>query len=650
MKIKKQLSVYVLCLFACTFFFTGCKKDVYNPNKNTPIEDAFDYATTKVIPIAVDYGIKGNKAVFEVYDKNPLETENGVSKKKEGVNSLLTTYTDGNSKRTGKINLPIATSKVYLYSESYGLPTCVEIDVTESGIKFNSEDYIASLKKNQSAKQASKQLAREIDPYNPYNVKTINSWDSDGLPDNLLKITTDESYSAQGILNRIQSTLLPGKNNSQYAKPTEEVNINVLKDTRVTLVFAGEAAQYENTLGYYYYETGKAPKDGKEFMELPKYIAFPKCSLWPPLEYGMRMNLKYYDKDGNATETFPKGTTIGWFIISDGFNYSGGVDFSGKSYWFSNNEFNMMEEKRCVSLYDTETKNIILGFEDGDNRSGVDYDYKDVLFFLTNEDGDIDISDKPTTKPEEFPPVTTVRTGTLAFEDLWPNKGDYDMNDVVITYERSFTVDENNNVTELKDIYTPVHRGGQIKSGFGYQIGILTASVSDVKIENGGSKAENIFNNMESGQTNATFILFDDMEQAVKSGPITVTIKAKGLTSETMQDPHFYNPFIRVSPNKNGKNPIQEVHLTNYPPTDLADLTYFGRYQDHSSLDEDGNLIGPNYYVSDNDYPFAIDLPITDYVVPTEAVHIDEFYPKFKNWASSKGEKNPDWYLHPAKK
>ena len=194
MKIKKQLSVYVLCLFACTFFFTGCKKDVYDPNKNTPIEDAFDYATTKVIPIAVDYGIKGN--VFEVYDKNPLETENGVSKKKEGVNSLLTTYTDGNSKRTGKINLPIATSKVYLYSESYGLPTCVEIDVTESGIKFNSEDYIASLKKNQSAKQASKQLAREIDPYNPYNVKTINSWDSDGLPDNLLKITTDESYSA----------------------------------------------------------------------------------------------------------------------------------------------------------------------------------------------------------------------------------------------------------------------------------------------------------------------------------------------------------------------------------------------------------------------------------------------------------------------
>lgn len=652
MEIKKQLSVYVLCLFACTFFFTGCKKDVYDPNKNTPIEDAFDYATTKVTPITVDYGIKGNKAVFEVYDENPLVSENGFSKKKEGVTSLLKVYTDENSKYTGKINLPIAASKIYLYTESYGLPTCVETEVTESGIKFNSEDYIASLKtnKSQTAKQVSNQLARSVSWDNAYNVKKINSWDSDGLPDNLLSITADESKKAEGILNRIQSTLLPGKDNSQYAKPTDEININVLKDTRVTLVFAGEVAQYKNTLGYYYYETGKAPKDENEFRELPKYIAFPNCSLWPPLEYGMRMDLLYYDKNGKSTETFPKGTTIGWFIISDGFNYQGNVDLFGKSYWFSNNEFNRMGEKRCVSLYDTETKNIILGFEDGDDRSGVDHDYKDVLFFLTNEDGNLDISDKPTTKPEDNPPVITVRKGTLAFEDLWPNQGDYDMNDVVITYERSFTVDENNNVTELKDIYTPVHKGGQIKSGFGYQIKVPNTSVSDLKIENGGSKAENIINNMESGQTYATFILFDDMAVVAMNEPITVTMKVKGLTAESMQDPQFYNPFIRVNPNKDGKNPIQEVHLTNYPPTDLADRTYFGRYKDHSSLDEDGNPIGPNYYVSDDDYPFAIDLPIMDYTVPTEAMKIDTFYPKFGKWAKSKGQEDTDWYLHPAEK
>lgn len=650
MEIKKKLSVYVLYLFACTFFFTGCKKDVYDPNKNTPIKDAFDYATTKVTPIAVDYGIKGNKAVFEVYDENPLVSENGFSKKKEGVTSLLKVYTDENSNYTGKINLPTATSKVYLYSESYGLPTCVETDVTESGIKFNLEDYIVSLKtnKNRTAKQTSKQLARLTSQDNRYNVQQINSWEvNDGSPSNV-KVDKGQFENAKDIFNRIQNTLLPGTDNRQYAKPTEEVNINVLENTSVTLVFAGELAQYKNTLGYYYYETGKAPKNENEFRELPKYIAFPNCTI-SPLIYGMRMNLLYHDKEGNATETFPKGTTIGWFIISDGF-YGGDVDLVGKSYWFSNNEFNPNEDKRCVSLYDKETKNIILGFEDGDNRSAgnVDYDYKDVLFFLTNEDGNIDISDKPTTNPEDYPPVTTIRKGTLAFEDLWPNQGDYDMNDVVITYERSFSVDKDNNVTELKDIYTPVHKGGQIKSGFGYQIEIQNTNVSEVKIENGGSKAQNIINNMESGQEKVTLILFDDMEQVVINEPITVTIKAKGLKPETIQgNLHFYNPFIRVSPNKEGKNPIQEIHLTNYPPTALADLTYFGRYKDHSSLDEDGNLIGPYYYVSEDEYPFAIDLPIMDYKVPTEAMRINLFYPKFGNWVKTKGQEDADWYNHP---
>lgn len=252
---------------------------------------------------------------------------------------------------------------------------------------------------------------------------------------------------------------------------------------------------------------------------------------------------------------------------------------------------------------------------------------------------------KPTIDDPEIenPPIISDPVeGTLAFEDLWPNRGDYDMNDVVITYQRSYTVDDKGNIIGLKDIYTPVHKGGQIKSGFGYQIGIPATSVSKVNIENGSS------NNMEAGQKNATFILFDDMEQAVKNGAITVTLDIKGLTLEDMQkDLHFYNPFIRVSPNKDGKNPIQEVHLTNYPPTDLADPTYFGRYNDRSSVNEDGEPIGPYYYVSDDDYPFAIDLPIMDYTVPTEAMKIDKFYPKFGNWVTTKGQEDADWYKHP---
>lgn len=39
--------------------------------------------------------------------------------------------------------------------------------------------------------------------------------------------------------------------------------------------------------------------------------------------------------------------------------------------------------------------------------------------------------------------------GTLAFEDLWPNKGDYDFNDVVVDYRIITVTNASNNVVEL---------------------------------------------------------------------------------------------------------------------------------------------------------------------------------------------------------
>ena len=95
---------------------------------------------------------------------------------------------------------------------------------------------------------------------------------------------------------------------------------------------------------------------------------------------------------------------------------------------------------------------------------------------------------------------------------------------------------------------------------------------------------------------------------------------------------------------------VREIHLTNYPPTPFANLSFFGRNNDKSSLDKGGNPIGPNYYVAEDNYPFAIDLPITDYQIPDESVKIDKFYPEFSKWAKSKGVENPNWYRFPTHK
>ncbi|MFR1243233.1 MAG: LruC domain-containing protein, partial [Butyricimonas faecihominis] len=179
------------------------------------------------------------------------------------------------------------------------------------------------------------------------------------------------------------------------------------------------------------------------------------------------------------------------------------------------------------------------------------------------------------------------------------------------------------------------------------------SDIDNTKIENSSSTALNE-NGMEINQDKPTFMLFDDIQQAVKNGAITVTLELAGKNSiNDVSRKKLYNPFICVSTdgfNATSKEARREIHLTNYPPTPFANLYFFGRNNDKSSLDQEGNPIGPNYYVAEDNYPFAIDLPITDYQIPDESVKIDKFYPGFYKWAKSKGEENKDWYEYPASK
>ena len=80
-----------------------------------------------------------------------------------------------------------------------------------------------------------------------------------------------------------------------------------------------------------------------------------------------------------------------------------------------------------------------------------------------------------------------------------------------------------------------------------------------------------------------------------------------------------------------------------------ADPYPFGRNDDKSSLDKAGNPIGPYYYATSELYPFAIDLPVTDYRIPDEMVKIDVFYPYFADWVKSRGEKHKEWYKNSVK-
>ncbi len=683
MKKLKNLCLLLSGIALCAAVSTGCVK---NPgvasDAGTDGQDGsrFDYATTINTPLNVDYSIKGNKALFEVYTENPVTVEGEKIYKKKECKALLKAYTDKECKYSGVINLPIATDKIWLYSESYGLPACMEAEVTSNGISFDMNTFRTQLRESKDSKTvaARSESTRAYSTENPYNIQVLGTWDNSGLPyyivgerhgDFMMPYTVDVP---DGLLNRINNVLMPGAHNVQYAKPTKEVNTDVTKDTGLSLVFLADMGQWRNAVGYYYYDTQNPPKTEAEFDALPKYIAFPNCSvcdyygsgdvIWgtdgfynAPMYAGIYLKMKYF-KNGKASEIFPKGTTVGWFMLPDGFevtNGKGELNISGSKnpIRYSNNEFNKGGDRYLVSLYDKVSGQTVLGFEDSESNSG---DFKDVLCYVDADVEDaISNSEGPATDPddEKYPDITgDPIVGTLAFEDLWPSQGDYDMNDVVVAYSTTFTTDKENRIVAIEDVFTPLYAGGKVKSAFGYQLDLPATAVKSVQIDNGSSSAETI-NGLELQQSKAVIMLFDDIRQAVERGPITVDITLNGDVSlNKVTQKSLYNPFICVSDKGFVRGAVRkEIHLTDYAPTSLADPYPFGRNDDKSPTDKNGKPVGPSYYVTSDLHPFAIDLPVTDYRIPDEMVKIDDFYPNFTDWVMSKGEKYKDWYLKPVK-
>ena len=93
----------------------------------------------------------------------------------------------------------------------------------------------------------------------------------------------------------------------------------------------------------------------------------------------------------------------------------------------------------------------------------------------------------------------------------------------------------------------------------------------------------------------------------------------------------IYNPYIIVK-YAAGQQNRTEVHLPKYSPTSYADKSLIGSSKDVYYIDRDGA------------YPFAIDIPMLNFIPVTETHNIDTEYPYFKNWADSWGSKSTDWY------
>ncbi|MFA6199738.1 MAG: LruC domain-containing protein [Bacteroidales bacterium] len=639
-----KLKIAYLLLFISVLSFNGCVSDFESSQKS----DYFDFATMKRYKLDLKYSkTNDSKIFFEIYKENPVNV-NG--QKINNLKPIGKGFTDKNGRANFEVSMPAGLNDFYIYTTNLGIPSLMKAVVENNIVRFVTYE-------NETKSTGTFGVTTRDNFWNTSLVK----WDYNGQPSVLM---TPDVVSSR-LLADIGYTLPEGIS-IPATKPyllSDNTSTIITEDANVYLTFLHEGAGYRNTMGYFVYQTNNPPTSVSQIEEI---LVFPNVSYssesYGCLSSGDKVQLKYKNPQTNKwSPVFPAGTSIGWVMVSDGFvkNSSkerGSVGGNNKNKFYSisslNPESTPSQRRHCILLYDQQTQYSIIGFEDMLTTQG-DNDYEDVLFYASANP--IDAIEPPSNSVETPAPVQTSYSvnysGNLAFEDLWPYQGDYDMNDLVMEYNIDQVYNQDNKIISCSGYYKLSHVGAQIKDGFGFQLGADDSKIQSFSLTSNYTDPYSLIqrnaNGLESNQNLATVVLFTNAKDVFSNSPnerifnFNIVFSTPINASNLMTPP--YNSFIITNGNSLNLSRGQEVHLPNYPPTAKADRSLLGKGADKSN--ESLGL----YYISESNFPFAINIPTT-FVVPTEMTRIDAFYPKFNDWVNSSGATNNDWYNFPISK
>ena len=626
-KLTCKMMVCTLCSIMMAFLFMGCERDVYNPNNGKDDEktpNSFDFSTTSSIQVNVKYDVpEGYKVLFEIYLENPFTIDkNGQIMKRTDLKPVIRRMTDGNGAYNGKeIISSDYGDETYIYTSYIGVPNIFKTVIAENAItayiKWDTADDSPQTRAGWQA---------------PKGYHTLGTWSIRGYPNYLDK---NNNITIPGdVLTIINKTLTEGGTcPEQYRQSIDfEINDPQGRDAEVYVRMIGGGSGAASAFGYYCYKTGASLS---EIKKAPKCIVFPNTLMddyynkrASGLKGGESVKLHYIDSNGVDQGTvFPNGVKIGWFLLNDSF-YGG-----NSTPFYSTTELN--EDNRTHTAAFRIDDFIVLSFEDW-----TDEDYNDSQFNVwSNPIEAITNPDIPDLKPgsgDEDKKYSLEYKGIVAFEDCWPNKGDYDLNDVIVRYQSVLNFNSNNQVLSTEDTYELLWSGATFKNGFAYQLNTERSNTSTEMLA-----TSTTFNGqgLDADLSKATVNVFLSAVNVTEGNRKTATYKIKNtfkspLPHETLGVPP-YNPFIMVHDGL-GK-PRTEVHLVNYPPTEKADMTLFHTGEDLSS-------VPTSYYIANGNYPFAIHLSgATSFNTP-ESHPIDKSFEHFMDWVNSNGANYKDWY------
>jgi len=673
---KKISFKNILFILSFLFYLTSCVK-APNSNPEDENKEFFDFSTIGTYTLSVDYKLKFNTPIiFFIYDEYPYQPsaiDPELEVLKPNLNPILKGLATNFGKYSGVITVKKSVNQLYIYSTTIGVPQLLKSSFANNIFTIDASSTASYMAiKPATLNTKSSEEVSSPNAVLPGGYITLGTWTSSGKPNYLL--TPDASISAE-LINVVNASLPEDKpvpkHNPEYITDGVSSALRIIANATVEVVFVHEGAGYKNVLGYFHYPTNNPPTS---VSQINKIIAFPNASYagsGGSLSSGNRVQLQYWNGT-SLTNIFPAGTSIGWFIVANGFKTDLLINQSFPHYYSLeqfNPEVNPLHKPHNVLLYDPQRKLVVIGFEDLPRGSGhSDDDFNDAVFYAVGtpvtaiDYGDLPIVEVPKDEDDdgipddrdEFPtnPDVVYSTHypaqnvyhTLAYEDLWPKRGDYDMNDVVVTYNSTHFINSANKVVSVIDRFIPVWSGGTLDVGFAYQLGVPATSVKSVTktsdfIDN-DFRYKLSANGTEQQQSKAVIMVLDNItEMGLTSGAtkpnLSFEIKFNSPVNVSDLTTPPYNPFIIVNRSRG-----IEIHMPNYSPTDRADQSLLGTSDDRSNP-------GLNrFYVSTSEMPWGIIIPNDNFDYPIERESIIKYYPQFQPWAESFGAKFPDWYLH----
>jgi LruC domain-containing protein len=241
---------------------------------------------------------------------------------------------------------------------------------------------------------------------------------------------------------------------------------------------------------------------------------------------------------------------------------------------------------------------------------------------------------------------------SLVFEDLWPAKGDYDFNDLVLGVTGYEVTNANNELIDLHINFNVRAVGASLQNGFGWQFAGITpdmiGSVTGAVLEQG--YVLNAANGTELGQDSAVIIACENVEDVLhRAGGSMFNTLENGFsgTSDLIEIHVIFDPPINqslIGPDAytnvfliKSQDRSVEVHFPDRVPTDKMNMSLLGTGQDASDINTGA------YFKTASGLPWGL-LLLEPYDYSVEKSEITQAYLHFAEWAESGGVLFQDWY------